>query len=63
LACHAQEAQWENARQEADGAIGQERPVRSSTAMVEILKKRKPQRADAGPGFRTEPVPVRRGRT
>jgi len=40
------------------------RPVRSSTAMVEILKKkRKPQRADAGPGFRTEPVPVRRGRT
>jgi len=39
------------------------RPVRSFTAMVEILKKRKPQRADAGPGFRTEPVPVRRGRT
>jgi len=25
LACHAQEAQWENARQEADGAIGQEK--------------------------------------
>jgi hypothetical protein len=58
-----QEAQWENARQEAAGAIGQEKadevPLRHGGKFSKTESLNKPM---LGPGRRTEPVPVRRGR-
>jgi hypothetical protein len=61
LACHTQEAQWENARQEAAGAIGQEKadevPLRHGGKFSKTESLNGPML-----GRRTEPVPVRRGR-